>query len=166
MSLLAITYLSSPLGVLEIQGDERGITSILYENHIVSRYEATPETELPDFLLEARKQLQAYFEGKRREFDLPFSLSGTPFQKEVWQALLQIPYGKTESYMRVAQWLGDEKVIRASSSAIGKNPVSIVIPCHRVLGSRGDLTGYGGELWRKAWLLEHESPFKQGKLFE
>lgn len=166
MPQLALTYMSSPLGILEIQGNEHGLTSILFENHIVSRYEATPDAELPDFIPEARKQLQEYFEGKRQEFDLPFSISGTPFQKEVWHELLRIPFGKTESYRRVAQWLGDEKVIRASSSAIGKNPISIIIPCHRVVGSQGALTGYGGELWRKAWLLEHESPFKQGKLFE
>ena len=106
-----------------------------------------------------------YFEGKRNQFDLNLNPAGTDFQKKVWNELLQIPYGKTCSYLDIAKRLGDPKSIRAAATANGKNPLWIVIPCHRVIGSDGSLTGYAGGLWRKKWLLDHENPVKQTSLF-
>ena len=102
-------------------------------------------------------QLQEYFLRKRLIFELPLSPDGTEFYNKVWHELLNIPFGKTISYLELARRLGDEKVIRAAASANGKNPVAIIIPCHRVIGSNGSLTGYAGGLWRKQWLLDFES---------
>ena len=113
----------------------------------------------------AIQQLESYFEGTRTSFDLKLAPEGTEFQKKVWRQLLEIPYGKTTSYQQMANKLGDPNVIRAAASANGKNPIAIVIPCHRVIGSDGSLTGYAGGLHRKKWLLEHESPAKQQSLF-
>ena len=110
-------------------------------------------------------QLQEYFEGKRTDFDLKLNPKGTEFQQKVWKSLLDIPYGKTVSYMDQTKKLGDVKAIRAVASANGKNPLWIVVPCHRVIGTNGSLTGYAGGLSRKKWLLEHENPFTQQSLF-
>ena len=110
-------------------------------------------------------QLSEYFEGKRTSFDLPFGLEGTDFQKRVWAELLNIPFGKTRSYMEQAKALGDVKAIRAVASANGQNKIAIIIPCHRVIGSDGSLTGFAGGLHRKKWLLEFETPPIQGELF-
>ena len=110
-------------------------------------------------------QFEEYFNGDRTVFDLKLNPSGTDFQKKVWDALLQIPFGKTISYLELSKQLGDVKAIRAVASANGKNPLWIVVPCHRVIGTNGDLTGYAGGLHRKKWLLEHESPVKQTALF-
>lgn len=123
------------------------------------------KTEIPPVLRPIVTQLQEYFEGSRTHFDIKLDPEGTTFQKKVWAQLQTIPYGKTVSYQKMANDLGDPKVIRAAASANGKNPISIVIPCHRVIGSDGSLTGYAGGLHRKKWLLEHESPVTQGKLF-
>jgi methylated-DNA-[protein]-cysteine S-methyltransferase len=112
-----------------------------------------------------KKQFEEYFNGTRKTFDIPLSPEGTEFQKKVWTELLNIPYGETTTYQQMANKLGDPKVIRAAASANGKNPISIVIPCHRVIGSDGSLTGYAGGLHRKKWLLEHESPSPQQSLF-
>ena len=122
-------------------------------------------TKIPKELKEAVLQLQEYFNGKRTEFSLQINPSGTDFQLKVWQELLNIPYGKTYSYLELSKKLGDVKAIRAVASANGKNPLWIVIPCHRVIGTDGSLTGYAGGLWRKKWLLEHENPVKQESLF-
>jgi len=103
------------------------------------------------------KQIGEYFSGIRKEFDLPLLLVGTPFQKDVWNALIQIPYGETRSYKRQSIALGNEKAIRAVAGANGENGIAIIVPCHRVIGENGSLTGYGGGLWRKKWLLEHEA---------
>ncbi len=111
------------------------------------------------------KQFAEYFGGKRTTFNVKLSPKGTEFQKKVWKRLEEIPFGKTCTYQQVANDLGDPKVIRAAASANGKNPISIIIPCHRVIGSDGSLTGYAGGLHRKKWLLEHENPVKQGVLF-
>jgi methylated-DNA-[protein]-cysteine S-methyltransferase len=110
-------------------------------------------------------QLNDYFEGKRTEFDVLLNPQGTDFQKKVWNGLLQIPYGKTMSYLELSKQLGDVKAIRAVASANGKNPLWIIIPCHRVIGTDGSLTGYAGGLWRKKWLLELENPSPQQTLF-
>ena len=115
--------------------------------------------------LQALKQLEEYFAGKRELFNLPIKALGTDFQQKVWRELLNIPFGKTRTYLEQTKQLGDPKAIRAVASANGKNPIGIVIPCHRVIGSDGSLTGYASGIWRKKWLLEHESPVKQQSLF-
>ena len=122
-------------------------------------------TKIPKELKEAVLQLKEYFEGKRTEFSFKINPAGTDFQQKVWQELLNIPFGKTCSYLELSKKLGDVKAIRAVASANGKNPLWIVVPCHRVIGSDGSLTGYAGGLWRKKWLLEHENPVKQESLF-
>ena len=122
-------------------------------------------TIIPNDLIEAVTQLQEYFIGKRTEFTFKLNPKGTEFQKKVWQELLQIPYGKTCSYLELSKKLGDVKAIRAVASANCKNPLWIIVPCHRVIGTDGSLTGYAGGLWRKKWLLEHENPIKQESLF-
>jgi methylated-DNA-[protein]-cysteine S-methyltransferase len=156
---MEIAYLQTPVGIAEFQGDEAGLASIsiLDENK--------PIGIIPEVLEDAVYQLKEYFEGSRQQFDLKLNPSGTDFQKKVWEALLEIPFGKTISYLDLSKKLGDVKAIRAVASANGKNPLWIVVPCHRVIGTNGDLTGYAGGLHRKKWLLEHESPAKQTALF-
>ena len=152
-------FIKTPLGTAKITGNDNGIASIsiLEEGNIT--------TKTPKELKEAVTQLQDYFEGKRTNFDFKLNPQGTEFQQKVWQALLEIPFGKTCSYRDLSKKLGDVKAIRAVASANGKNPLWIVIPCHRVIGTDGSLTGYAGGLWRKKWLLEHESSAKQQSLF-
>ena len=153
-------YIKTPLGIAHIKGDSLGIQSISVLN------DSIPETEhIPPNLTDAAKQLQDYFAGNRKEFSLKLNPKGTDFQSKVWKALIEIPFGKTVSYMDLSKQLGDVKAIRAVAAANGKNPIWIVIPCHRVIGSDGSLTGYAGGLHRKKWLLDHESPFQQQSLF-
>lgn len=156
----ATAYIKTPLGITQITGDENGISVISIAD------EGEISAEIPAVLQEAVTQLQEYFEGKRTEFDFKLNPKGTEFQQKVWQALLEIPFGKTYSYMDLSKKLGDVKAIRAVASANGKNPLWIVVPCHRVIGTDGSLTGYAGGLWRKKWLLEHENPSTQQSLFE
>ncbi len=113
------------------------------------------------------QQLNEYFSGERQTFELAISHAGTTFQKEVWSELLNIPFGKTISYLALAKKIENTKAIRAAASANGNNKICIVVPCHRVIGNKGDLVGYGGDLWRKKWLLDHEAKFAHGvqKLF-
>lgn len=157
--MLSTAFIQSPLGITKIVGDENGISviSILQEGEI--------STKIPKELKEAVTQLQDYFEGKRTDFTFKLNPKGTDFQQKVWQELLNIPFGKTMSYMDLSKKIGDVKSIRAVASANGKNPLWIVIPCHRVIGTDGSLTGYAGGLWRKKWLLEHETPTNQQSLF-
>jgi methylated-DNA-[protein]-cysteine S-methyltransferase len=110
-------------------------------------------------------QLEEYFHGARQDFDLKLDLSGSPFQLKAWQQLLKIPYGTTVSYLELARRMGDEKALRAVGGANGHNPVSVIVPCHRVIGANGKLVGYRGGLKRKKWLLEHEHAFAQRDLF-
>lgn len=152
-------FINSPLGITKIVGDENGISVI----SVLS--EGTISTIVPNHLQEAVIQLQEYFEGKRTEFTFKLNPKGTDFQQKVWQELRYIPFGKTISYMDLSKKLGDVKAIRAAASANGKNPLWIVVPCHRVIGTDGSLTGYAGGLWRKKWLLEHENPTTQQSLF-
>lgn len=153
-------YINTPLGIAEINGDENGISSILAFDEGKSVSEI-----IPSELQEAVLQLQDYFDGKRKDFTFKMNPSGTEFQKKVWKGLLEIPFGKTLSYQEFSIRLGDVKAIRAVASANGRNPLWIVVPCHRVIGSDGSLTGYAGGLWRKKWLLDHENPVKQQSLF-
>lgn len=152
-------FINSPLGITKIVGDENGVAiiSVLAEGEI--------SKTIPKELKIAVTQLQEYFDGKRKDFDFKLNPKGTDFQKKVWQELLNIPFGKTMSYMDLSKKLGDVKAIRAVASANGKNPLWIVVPCHRVIGTDGSLTGYAGGLWRKKWLLEHETPSNQQSLF-
>ena len=153
-------YIDSPLGIAKITGDENGLVSIT----VLDEEEKITDI-LPECLEDAAYQLKEYFEGSRTTFQLDLNPEGTAFQKKVWQALQDIPYGKTVSYLELSKTLGDIKAIRAVAAANGKNPLWIVVPCHRVIGSDGSLTGYAGGLHRKKWLLDHESPAKQQSLF-
>jgi methylated-DNA-[protein]-cysteine S-methyltransferase len=133
---------------------------------VVWRRKSTPqlpfasarETPGHPVLLEVTRQLNEYFCGRRRNFDLPLEFRGTDFQRDVWSALLEIPFGETRSYLEVARSLGNPAAVRAVGAANGRNPISIIAPCHRVIGTSGELTGFGGGLEAKAWLLAHESP--------
>ncbi|MBV1922679.1 MAG: methylated-DNA--[protein]-cysteine S-methyltransferase [Flavobacteriaceae bacterium] len=153
-------YFTSPLGTLEITGNEEGIASVNFLD-----IEEKETTDNPENIQICINQLKDYFEGNRTHFDLKLNPKGTEFQKRVWNQLLEIPFNKTMSYQEMANKLGDPKVIRAAASANGKNPISIIIPCHRVIGSDGSLTGYASGLHRKKWLLDHENPVKQQSLF-
>lgn len=159
-----VAYIKTPLGIAKILGDEDGIAeiSVLDEDaeSLALLGHQTPET-----LLDAAQQLEQYYNGTRKSFNLKLNPQGTDFQKRVWNELLNIPFGKTRTYLEQTKKLGDPKAIRAVASANGKNPLWIVIPCHRVIGSDGSLTGYAGGIWRKKWLLEHESGVKQQTLF-
>ncbi|MCK5402031.1 MAG: methylated-DNA--[protein]-cysteine S-methyltransferase [Flavobacteriaceae bacterium] len=152
--------IETPLGFAKIIGDEFGIASVTVLN---SEDEITQN--IPEELQDCVYQLQEYFKGERENFSLILNLQGTQFQKQVWKKLQTIPFGKTLSYLELSKQIGDVKAIRAVANANGKNPLWIIVPCHRVIGSDGSLTGYAGGLSRKQWLLEHESPYKQQSLF-
>jgi len=162
---LQTTYYKTPLGTAKIVGDENGIqsVSVLDEDFSTALEETNMKT--PDCLQECVTQLDQYFSGQRIDFDLKLNPQGTDFQKKVWDELLNIPFNKTRTYLEQSKALGDVKAIRAVASANGKNPIWIIIPCHRVIGSDGSLTGYAGGIWRKKWLLAHENPVKQQSLF-
>ncbi|MAD96432.1 MAG: cysteine methyltransferase [Flavobacteriaceae bacterium] len=157
---LEIAIIDSPLGLIEIKGDAQGIQVVSFRDET-----ATISSTIPKNLQNCVTQLQEYFSGSRRDFSILLNPQGTEFQRKVWQILQEIPAGKTRSYLDQAKAYGDLKAIRAIASANGKNPISILIPCHRVIGTDGSLTGYAGGLWRKKWLLEHENPSKQQRLF-
>lgn len=153
-------FFATPLGTARIMGNEDGISEI-------SILDTSSELslEIPGSLARSVDQLNEYFSGTRTEFSFAMNPSGTDFQRKVWSSLLKIPFGKAISYLELSKSLGDPKAIRAVASANAKNPLWIVIPCHRVIGSDHSLTGYAGGLWRKKWLLEHESGTKQQSLF-
>jgi len=152
--------IKTPLGYTKITGDANGIASVT----VLDSEEKTTDI-IPLYLEDCAYQLQEYFQGTRKHFDLKLNPEGTRFQKQIWSLLEQIPYGKTVSYLDLAKQLGDVKTIRAVANANAKNPLWIIVPCHRVIGTDGSLTGYAGGLHRKQWLLNHESPFKQQSLF-
>ncbi|WP_337878674.1 methylated-DNA--[protein]-cysteine S-methyltransferase [Rheinheimera sp.] len=143
--------LPSPLGLIEISASEQGIQSIYFVDHS----DAPSQSNQPA-LQQCQQQLTDYFAGKRQQFDLPLAASGTAFQQRVWAALCTIGYGQTCSYGDIALQLQNPKAVRAVGAANGRNPLSIVVPCHRVIGANGSLTGYAGGLERKLWLLQHE----------
>lgn len=152
-------FIYTPLGTAKIVGDENGISEITVHDH------NEISIDIPQVLITAVSQLTEYFNGSRTNFTFRLNPKGTDFQMRVWQELLNIPFGKTISYLELSKKLGDIKAIRAVASANGKNLLWIVVPCHRVIGTDGSLTGYAGGLWRKQWLLEHENPTMQQKLF-
>lgn len=151
--MLAHDVLQSPIGALLLIADDAGLTEIR-----MAPFEAPAEALNPahPILAAARAQLGAYFAGERRTFELPLAPAGSAFQRSVWAALQQVPYGTTIGYGEQARRLGSPTAARAVGAANGRNPLPIVIPCHRVIGAGGALTGYSGGLWRKEWLLRHE----------
>lgn len=150
--------MDSPVGRLTLIGSDKGLAAILWENDDPGRVRAKAEVESNDHpvLLETEQQLNEYFEGKRNTFSLRLDPIGTDFQKAVWGALLTIPYGETRSYTQIANQLGNPKAVRAVGAANGRNPISIIVPCHRVIGASGALTGFAGGLEAKACLLSLE----------
>lgn len=151
------TYIPSPLGQLTLVASEKGLCGVYMENHTEARINHNLWVENPARFPDVITQLNAYFARKRRTFDLPLDLCGTSFRLRAWNALLQIPYGKTLSYGEQAALINHPKAVRAIGLANGKNPISIIVPCHRVIGKDGTLTGYGGGLERKRFLLDLES---------
>lgn len=152
----------SPIGLIEIISTDQMIRSILFSEEEEPRNRVQGETPL--VLTECYNQLDEYFKGERREFTFPYQFEGTAFQNTVWNALKEIPYAETRSYKDIAVSIQNEKAIRAVGSANGKNKLSIIIPCHRVIGSNKTLIGYAGGLWRKEWLLKHEKSFNKEML--
>jgi methylated-DNA-[protein]-cysteine S-methyltransferase len=150
---MTTTIFDSPLGLVRVTGDEAGVSAISCVD--VSPDEAV-SINLPQPVQQAVVQLTEYFAGTRQTFNFLMNPTGTVFQQNVWKALLDVPFGTTLSYLAITRRIGDEKAIRAVAAANGKNPLWIVVPCHRIIGSDGSLTGYAGGLWRKKWLLEHE----------
>ena len=145
------SFFQSPLGLIQLVGDDNFITEIKF---VMQTQEES--VALPKVLRECKTQLIEYFAGERKNFDIPLSQSGTDFQQRVWKELQTIPFGKTISYLQLAKKLGDAKVIRAAGTANGKNKIAIIVPCHRVIGTNGSLTGYAGGLDKKKWLLDWE----------
>jgi methylated-DNA-[protein]-cysteine S-methyltransferase len=150
---------STPVGRLTIVANEQSLIALLWEKDPFKRTQIDPGNLVRRhcILQQAEKQILEYFDRKRKTFDLPLQFDGTPFQKKVWAGLCNIPYGKTCSYLRLASQIGHAGAYRAVGTANGKNPLSIVVPCHRVIGSNGSLAGFAGGLRTKAFLLEHEN---------
>ena len=162
------TQITSPIGDLNVASTSKGICMLEFDNQqridrAFKEFSSEIINEANEHINVLSKQLTEYFNTTRQSFDIPLDMHGTPFQKKVWQALLEIPYGSTRTYKDQSIAVGDLKAIRAVATANGANKISILIPCHRVIGSDGSLTGFGGGLWRKKYLLELES--NQQKLF-
>ena len=147
----SVAYFTSPVGVVEIRGTSTAVSAV---NFVIDEDESSKD--LPEVIVQCKKELEEYFAGKRKEFTVKVKPEGTPFRKKVWKELMKIKFGDTTSYLQISKQIGNEKAIRAVGSANGKNPIAIIIPCHRVISEDGKLTGYAGGLWRKQWLLEHE----------
>ena len=154
----AFKTMKSPVGELKLVASAKGLAAILWPNDDPKRVRLAPLTEDQNHpvLKETERQLGEYFKGRRKTFNLPLDFAGTAFQKSVWKALLKIPYGQTRSYGELAKQLGNAKAVRAVGAANGRNPISIVAPCHRVIGASGKLTGFAGGLQAKAFLLQLE----------
>ncbi|MEO7768438.1 MAG: methylated-DNA--[protein]-cysteine S-methyltransferase [Ferruginibacter sp.] len=160
------SFFFSPIGTLEIKATDDHICAVLYTNTLKNenrtiRPLAIKKTKHP-LIKACEQQLKEYFDGHRTVFDMPLHQEGSDFQQQVWSALNNIPYGRTISYMDLSKRIGNVKAIRAVGTTNGKNSISIIVPCHRVIGSDGSLTGYGGDLWRKKWLLDHENKYAHG----
>jgi methylated-DNA-[protein]-cysteine S-methyltransferase len=149
----------TPVGALTIIGDTQTINELTFKEGI-----AITHDPLPDSFRQCIEELEAYFAGSLQQFTFPIVQPGTVFQQTVWQQLTMIPYGQTISYLQLAKRINNPKSIRAVGTTNGKNRIAIVVPCHRVIGSDGSLTGYAGGIWRKKWLLEHEMKQKFGSL--
>lgn len=155
---LAYKMMDSPVGTLKLVASDHGLVAVLWQNDKPSRVrlDELVEDSTHATLVKAERQLGEYFAGNRKTFSVPLDMRGTPFQKHVWEALLGIPFGETRSYGQLARQLGNAKAMRAVGAANGRNPISIVVPCHRVIGSTGKLTGFAGGLETKAQLLSLE----------
>lgn len=153
---LAFLEMASPVGTLKLVAHETALVAVLWENENPKRVRSAELIKQIDhpILLETQKQLTEYFAGKRQQFDVPLDFEGTEFQKKVWQALLSIPFGETRSYRDIAEQIGNVKAVRAVGAANGKNPISIIAPCHRVIGMNGKLVGFAGGLGNKDILLK------------
>lgn len=143
-------YIDSPLGPVEIAGTATAITGL---NFVTKRRRKAASHPT---VARGARQVAAYFEGRRHAFDIPLSFEGTDFQQRVWRQLLTVPYGHTASYQDIARGIGNPAAVRAVGAANGRNPIAIIVPCHRIIGKNGQLVGYGSGLWRKEWLLKHE----------
>ena len=156
---LALMQMNSPVGTLKLMAHDQALVAVLWEHESPKQLRHLELSLQPDhpILLAAQQQLQEYFAGQRREFDLPLAFTGTPFQQKVWQALLTIPYGETRSYLQIAQQIGHPQAMRAVGAANGQNPLSIIAPCHRVIGANGKLVGFAGGLDKKHYLLQLEN---------
>lgn len=161
-----IVYYNSPIGALEIRSTGSAISDVLFVNSWkgakVNEEELSFVKPKSAIIKTCIKQLDEYFAGKRTEFNFHISQVGTEFQQQVWAELCNIPYGRTISYLELSKRIGNVKAIRAVGTANGNNSICIIVPCHRVIGSNGELVGYGGDLWRKKWLLEHENKVANG----
>ena len=159
-------YYNSPIGTLSIKSYGDSIAEILFVNSwkgdTVNEDEVDYAVPKSPIIKKCIRQLDQYFAGKRKNFDLRLTFSGSAFQRQVWNELMNIPYGKHISYMTLSKKIENVKAIRAVGTANGSNKICIVVPCHRVIGSNGDLVGYGGDLWRKKWLLDHEARIAHG----
>ncbi len=152
---LSYTMMPSPVGALKLVASDQGLAAILWEYDKTNRVRLANLTESQDhpILLDTKQQLSDYFAGKRQSFSVPLDFKGTDFQRSVWQALCAIPFGETRSYSQIAQTIGNPKAVRAVGAANGRNPISIITPCHRVIGANGTLTGFAGGLKVKEFLL-------------
>ena len=155
---LVYMYMDSPVGALKLVAHDHALVAVMWDNedHKRVRLAELIEDHQHPMLLRVKKQLEQYFAGQRQQFDLPLDFQGTDFQQQVWQALLTIPYGETRSYKDIAVQIGNEKAVRAVGAANGRNPISIIAPCHRVIGSSGALVGFAGGLDKKQILLSLE----------
>jgi len=153
---VAAAYYESPIGTIEIKGTDAGVSGLNFVDVKEERSGRRKTSALPGPVADALAQLEGYFRGGRKAFTVKLDLRGTPFQMEVWAELLEIGFGRTTTYKALAAAVGNPAATRAVGGANHGNPVSIIVPCHRVVGSDGRLTGYGGGLWRKEWLLRHE----------
>lgn len=154
------TYYHSPVGILRISGTADLISEVTFCNEPPEQ--TAGNGEMPVMVIQCIEQLIQYFNGQRRIFELPLHQAGTNFQQQTWNLLTAIPFGKTISYLQLAVSTGDPKATRAVANANGRNNIAIIVPCHRVIGSNRELTGYAGGLWRKKWLLDHEMKIMYG----
>ena len=155
---LVYMYMDSPVGALKLVAHDQALVAVMWdnENHKRVRLAELVENQQHPMLHQVKQQLEQYFAGERQQFDLPLDFQGTAFQQQVWQALLEIPYGETRSYKDIALQIGNQKAVRAVGAANGRNPISIIAPCHRVIGSGGALVGFAGGLDKKQILLSLE----------
>lgn len=160
MAEVYTTYYHSPVGLVKIAGTDLFISEVSF--HDTTQKGHPHKKDIPPLLIQCIEQFIQYFHGERKVFDLPINQEGTAFQKDVWNELMTIPFGKTISYLDLAKRMGDVKATRAVANANGKNDVAVIVPCHRVIGSNRELIGYAGGLWRKKWLLEHEMKVAYG----
>jgi methylated-DNA-[protein]-cysteine S-methyltransferase len=157
------TYYASPIGLVRVSSTDNYICEVHFMDTPGPSPAEYPSPETwPPVLQQCIEQLIEYFQGQRRVFDLPVYQEGTPFQQKVWGELLNIPFGKTISYLELSKRIGDPKAIRAAAATNGKNNIAIIVPCHRVIGSNRDMVGYAGGIWRKKWLLQQETKILYG----